>query len=185
MRDDILCDSCMIAPKPWLKGRAAVLYDGTGRKLVLGLKHGDRQDLAGPLAGWMVRAGGFVIDENALIAPVPLHWRRFLGRKFNQASLLANEVAKIAGVNCMPDLLRRHRATKKQDGMTREERFKNLRQSVDVPENKQFIVKDRNILLIDDVMTTGATLSACTEAVLHAGAASVNVLVLARVARDA
>ena len=85
----------------------------------------------------------------------------------------------------VPDLLRRRRATKKQDGMTREERFENLRHSVEVPKNRRLLVENRQILLIDDVMTTGATLSACTEAALQAGAASVNVLVLARVARDA
>lgn len=182
---DILCDSCLIAPKPWTRGRAVFLYAGRGRSLVLGLKHGDRQDLVRPLAGWMARIAKPVTDNTSVIAPVPLHWRRLFRRRYNQAALLSTALAEKLAIGHCPDLLIRHRATRIQDGMSRTQRFDNLFNALKVNRKHLELVEDRKVLLIDDVMTTGATLSACTEVLLQAGAISVNVLVLARVAKDA
>jgi ComF family protein len=182
--DTEYCDACLIAPRPWGRGRAVMRYDGTARRLVLALKYGDRLDLARPMAMWFLPLMQEIKASDHLLAPVPLHPRRLFFRRFNQAALLAEQLGKLCGLACCPDLLRRNRATRRQDGMSREDRFENQRQAFSVPEARKWRVQGRNILLIDDVMTSGATLSACTEACFAAGAVEVNVLVLARVARD-
>ncbi|HBN32105.1 MAG: ComF family protein [Rhodobacterales bacterium] len=178
------CDACIIAPQPWTKGRAAVMYEGSGRKMILGLKHGDRLDLAPSLADWMVDAAKDLPIAGALVAPVPLFWRRFLRRRYNQSSLLAQKVARAKCADYCPDLLTRVRATRVQEGMTRAERQENQRDAFAVNPRNTAKIFDRTVLLVDDVMTSGATLAACSEACFAAGAADVNVLVLARVARD-
>ncbi|MCB1367647.1 MAG: ComF family protein [Rhodobacteraceae bacterium] len=179
------CDACLIAPKPWARGRAVMRYDGTARRLVLGLKHGDRQDLVPPMARWMADRARPLCTANTLIAPVPLHRWRFLKRRFNQSALMAGAMAKLLQVDWCPDLLQRCRATRTQDGMSREERYANQKAALEVPVNRQQLVAGRDILIVDDVMTSGATLSAAAEACFAAGAALVDVVVLARVARDA
>jgi len=168
---------------PWHKGRAALEYSGTARKLILALKHGDRQDLAGPMATWMMRFLPVLDSENAVIAPVPLHWKRMLRRRFNQAALIARPIAKKAHVEYVPDLICRVRLTRPHENMSREERFANQRGAFRVRPRYHGLIRHRPVILIDDVMTTGATLAACSEACLLADAELVNVLVLARVAR--
>lgn len=179
-----VCDSCLAAPKPWAQGRAALLYEGTARRMVLGLKHGDRHDMVRPLASWMAARAGGLISADTLVAPVPLHWRRMLSRRFNQAAMLAKAVAQKHNVDFCPDLLLRNRATVMQEGMTREERFENQRRAFQVPPKRVQQIAGKTVLLVDDVMTSGATLGSCTEACYAANAKLVNVLVLARVARD-
>lgn len=178
------CDSCLMAPKPWVRGRAALLYDGTARRMVLALKHGDRQDLVRPMARWMANQTRLLAKDAPLLAPVPLHRTRLFTRRFNQSALLTKTLAGMCDLNWCPDLITRLRATRLQEGMTREERHENQRQAFKVPDNRKALILDRSVLLIDDVMTSGATLSACTEACYAAGAASVTVQVLARVARN-
>ncbi len=180
---DVHCDGCLHAPPAWDRGAAAVLYDGTGRRVALALKHGDRLDLAKPLARWMARAGRDLIAEAEVVAPVPLHWSRLVRRQFNQAAELARQRAISGKAVLVPDLLVRTRATRLQDGMDREERFDNQRDAFAVRERRVPAVRDRTVLLVDDVLTSGATLSGCAEALRQAGARNVNVLVLARVAR--
>lgn len=182
--DPVLCDQCLSYPMPWHKGRAAFEYSGTARKLVLALKHGDRQDLAGPMAAWMMRFLPVLKSENTLIAPVPLHWKRMFRRRFNQAALIAGAIAKKAEVDYVPDLICRNRPTRHHEHMTRAERFENQRGAFHIRPRYHDLIRNRPVLLIDDVMTTGATLAACTEACLAANAELVNVLVLARVAPD-
>jgi len=181
-----ICDSCVHAPPGFDKGRAALLYDGVGRRIALQLKHGDRLDLAKPAARWMLRAGGDMAREADLIAPVPMHWTRLVQRRSNQAAELARAVAAAAGRPraYAPDLLRRVRATASQDGRTRVERFENVQGVFEARRRWGARLAGANVLLVDDVMTTGATLGACAEACREAGAANVNALVLARVARE-
>ncbi len=178
--DDIKCDGCITHPPAWNNGRAAVLYTGGGRRVTLALKHGDRLDMARPLAEWMARSGASLLETADVITPVPLHWRRLFKRRFNQSAELARHLADISGKPYIPDLLIRKKPTPTQDGLTRAERHENQR--------GVFVINPRhatpkNILIIDDVMTTGATISACAEVLRAAGANQIDALVLARVAR--
>lgn len=185
--DDIAvqCDDCMTIARPWNQGRAALLYRDTARKLVLALKHGDRLDLVRPAAGWMLGAAAPLNATDAVIVPVPAHPLRMIQRRYNQAALLGNQMARVSGQVSIPDLLIRTKRTKIQDGMTREDRFANLQDAIKPGRKADTRLAGRNVLLVDDVMTSGATLAAATEACHAAGAGRVDILVLARVAKDA
>ncbi len=180
-----LCDDCITTARPWARGRAAVAYQGNGRKIVLALKHGERQDLAISAAYWMARAAKPLRRDNQIIVPVPLHWTRLLMRRFNQSALLAKEMAQILGQSYCPDHLVRHRSTKCLDGLNRVERFKMLVDAISIHPKRANEMRGRNILLVDDVLTSGATLAACTEACLAADAENVDIVTLARVAKNA
>lgn len=178
-----LCDDCLTIGRPWERGRAALMYAENGRRLVLALKHGDRMDLARPAAGWMLKAAQPILKPRMLVVPVPLHWMRLFRRRFNQAALLSRNIAKAAGLEDCPDALVRRRSTGNQDGKTREARFANLVNAFVVPKSRESRVRDRDVLLVDDVMTSGATFAAATDALFAAGACSVSVVGLARVAK--
>jgi ComF family protein len=178
-----LCDDCITTARPWDQGRAAMMYQDNGRRLVLALKHGDRMDLARPAAVWMLKAALPILRPGMLVVPVPLHWLRLFRRRFNQAALLSRNIAKAAGLEHCPDALVRKRSTGNQDGKTRDARFANLVDAFGVPKARDTRVCDREILLVDDVMTSGATFAAASEVLLAAGARSVSVLGLARVAK--
>lgn len=181
--EDIQCDDCITTARPWYRGKAALMYRGKGREVVLRLKHGDRTDLARPAGQWMARVAPN-LDPNTVVVPVPLHWLRFLKRRYNQAALLAQVVASELNLAYLPDALHRPRATESLDGKNRNERFSTLDGMI-VPHSKRGkTLNGRPVLLIDDVMTSGATLATCTEACFAAGAKQVDVLVLARVAKD-
>jgi ComF family protein len=179
------CDDCIAIARPWGQGRSALLYSDNARSLVLALKHGDRMDLARPAATWLMEAARPILRPDMLAVPVPLHWFRLLRRKYNQAALLSKALAGLAGLEHCPDALIRRRTTGTQEGRTRDGRFANLADAFQVPKPRQRVVEDREILLVDDVMTSGATFSAATEALFAAGARSVDVVALARVAKDA
>ncbi len=179
------CDDCLAIGRPWERGRAAFLYRDTGRKLVLGLKHADRTDLARPAADWLFRAAKPLVETGMLVVPVPLHRWRLFSRRYNQSALVAARLAKLAGLQHCPDLLQRIRSTGTQEGRNREARFGNLSGAIRVHRGRAPKVAGVHVLLVDDVMTSGATLAACAEACLAAGAARVSVAVLARVAKDA
>ena len=177
-----VCESCQRHPPAWDRGAAAVLYAGAGRKVVLALKHGDRLDMVRPLATWMAAAGSELLAEADVVAPVPLHWRRLLQRRYNQSAELARRLGRISGRHCVPDLLVRRRATVPQEAMTRTARAANQAGAFAVAPRHGAAVAGKAVLLIDDVLTSGATLSACADCLRAAGAARVDVLALARVA---
>lgn len=179
------CDACLTIARPWTRGRAALLYKDNGRKLVLSLKHGDRHDIVRLAANWMSQAARPLLRQDTLVAPVPLHWTRMLKRRFNQSSLLAQALARQTGSLVCPDLLIRLRATRSLDGLGQKDRFDTLDQAIGVKPGRRHRIVGRNVLLVDDVMTSGATLSACAQACFSAGAGDVCVLTLARVAKDA
>ncbi len=180
---DLLCDSCLSFPPAWNRGAAAVQYDAGGRKMVLALKHGDRLDLAPALAGWMLNPARDLLKRADIIAPVPLHRWRLLKRKFNQSAELSRHLARQSGNLNIPDLLLRQRHTPSQDGLNRVERMENQRGAFVMSKRHHAKVAQKSVLLVDDVMTTGATLSACAETLFAAGAENVDVCVLARVER--
>ncbi len=181
--EDLLCDSCITFPPAWRHGAAAVVYADGGRKMVLALKHGDRLDLAPALARWMLTPAKHLLKRADIIAPVPLHRWRLLRRKFNQSAELARHMARASGQYCLPDLLTRYLKTPSQDGLNRVERMDNQRGAFRMTARHITAIKGKSVLLVDDVMTTGATLSACAETLYGAGASNVDVIVLARVER--
>ena len=183
--DDVfVCDACLKVPRPWAKGRAVMEYNGVGRSLVLALKHGDRPDIARAAGPWMARAGANLLEPGAIIVPIPLHWMRLVKRRFNQAALLSHAFAKETGLQVAPTALIRSRHTPSQDGKGVEGRFLNVENAI-VPHPKlDWMLDDATVILVDDVMTSGATFTAATEALLSAGAKKVSVLTLARVAHD-
>jgi ComF family protein len=183
--DGVPCDGCLYHPQAWSQGRAVAVYAGGARRIILGLKHGDRLDMGPTLARWMATAGHDVLNDADIIAPVPLHWTRLLKRRYNQAVELSRHLAQGRDMEHIPDLLTRTKRTSMQKDMSRDERFENQRDALKITNRFAQDIIGKRILLIDDVMTTGATLSACAEACISAGAANVNVLVFARVARAA
>jgi predicted amidophosphoribosyltransferase len=179
------CDDCLTVARPWVRGRAALLYRDNGRQMTLALKHGDRLDLARPAAQWMLRAAQPILEPGMLVAPVPLHWLRLLKRRYNQSALLSARIAEAARLDHCPDLLIRRRATPSQEGRDRQGRFANMTGALSLHPRRAGRAAGRHILLVDDVMTSGATLAAAAEACLAGGAGAVSVLVMARVAKDA
>lgn len=175
------CDSCMARPRPWTAGRAALLYDGKAREMVLALKHSDRQEIARPAGLWMARAVRPLLAGDELIAPVPLHWLRLLQRRYNQAALLAAALGAETRLPVCPDLLRRPRRTAPLDKDGVVDRFARLSGVIEVHPRRRTAMAGRSILLVDDVMTSGATLTAAAEACLSGGAAQVRIVTLARV----
>ena len=160
-------------------------YHDNARKLVLALKHGDRIDLARPASAWMARAAAPILEPGMLVAPVPLHWLRLLKRRYNQAALLSAAIARLAGLDHCPDLLQRRRNTGSQDGLNRDGRFSNMADALTAHPRRADRIRGRHVLLVDDVMTSGATLAAAAEACIATGASNVSVLVMARVVKDA
>ena len=179
------CDDCLQNPPPWAEGRAVFCYQGLARKMILELKHGDRPELAAPAAAWMAQIAADMLTEKTFIIPIPVHWQRFLQRKYNQAEVLAKHVAKHSGAELKPDILRRPRKTVPLKQVNRSERFSILESAFEINPDKAQEIQERKIVLIDDVMTSGATLSAATLTLQHAGAGDISVLVLARVTENA
>jgi len=177
----ILSMEAIADPPAYHRARAAVRYDDVARKLVHSLKYGDRLDIAGTAGRWMVRAGHDVLQGADALVPVPLHWRRLWARRFNQSALLARAVATASGVGVAYDALNRVKPTAQQVGLSRKERAGNVQGAFRVPPEGKAEVSGRRLVLIDDVLTSGATADACARALLRAGAANVDVLVFARV----
>lgn len=175
------CEACTGLHFAWGETRAATFYGGTARSLVLSLKHGDRPDLAVPMARWMRRAGEGLLARADLVIPVPLHWTRRVGRRFNQSAELSRRIASERGIAHGAGLLLRIRATGSQKGRDLEERRANVAGAFACPAPGR--IAGRRIVLVDDVMTTGATVNAAARTLRASGAASVDVLVFARVTR--
>ncbi len=178
-----LCGGCLAAPPAFDRARAALAYDEGSRDLVLGFKHADRTHAAALFGQWLRRAGAELLPDVELIAPVPLHRWRLFRRRYNQAALLALALGRDAGLPVAADLLVRQRATPSQGGLGRSGRARNVRGAFVVRPSRAATVAGRHVLLVDDVMTTGATVSECARVLRRAGAAAVDVLTLARVIR--
>jgi ComF family protein len=179
----LVSPAAMAEPPVFTRARAVARYDGPARDLVHRLKFGDRLELSLAMGAWMARAGAELVGGADGLVPVPLHPLRLWRRRFNQAGLLAQAVSRRAGVAVRPDWLVRTKATRPQVGLSRNERALNLQGSFRVPEEARPALAGRRLVLVDDVMTTGATANAASRVLIRAGAASVDVLTFAQVSR--
>lgn len=179
----VTCAACIADPPRFDRARAAMRYDEAARNLVLRFKHADATHAAPGFAGWMSRAGAELLADCDIVAPVPLHRWRLLWRRYNQSALLAHAIGRAAGKPVVADLLVRRRATPSQGRLGRKHRFQNVAGAFAVKPSLAGRVLGRRVLLIDDVMTTGATVGECAKVLKRAGAQTVDVLTLARVVR--
>lgn len=180
---DALCGACSARRPRFDRARAALVYDDASRDLILRFKHADRLEGAATFATWMARAGADLVAEADLVAPVPLHWLRLVRRRYNQAAVLANHIGGAQGKRVVPDLLLRRRATPTQGHLGREARRRNVAGAFRVNRRHAQALAGARILLVDDVLTTGATAEACAKTLLNSGAKAVDLLVFARVVR--
>jgi ComF family protein len=178
----ILSMEAIADPPTYQRARAAVRFDEISRALVHALKYGDRLDLAPMMGRWLTQAGRELLAEADALVPVPLHWRRHWARRFNQSAILAAAVARGSSVPIAAGALRRVKPTTQQVGLSRTQRAANIQGAFRVPADGKAEVVGRRLVLIDDVLTSGATVEGCAKALLRAGARNVDVLVFARVA---
>ncbi len=175
-----MCGHCMMEPPAFTQTRSVFRYDGSSRAQVLALKYYDKTQLAPIFGMWLARMGKEYQDKVSAILPVPLHYLRLLTRRYNQAALLAHALSHQINLPVLPDALRRIRPTQTQAGLTRKGREDNVRGAFAVAKKKRTQLKGASVLLVDDVMTTGATLNACARTLHDAGVADVYVLTIAR-----
>jgi len=182
------CAACSITRPKYTTARAAMKYDDGSRALILSFKHGGRTDALHMFAAQMRRAGRRALETADYIVPVPLHDTRLIKRRYNQSALLGRALTKIAvkdrpELAFHPDILKRIKATSSQGRKSTSARRRNVQSAFAIRPQALESVKGAHIVLVDDVMTTGATLEACAQVLLRAGAAEVNGLCLARVVR--
>ncbi|MFC5035577.1 ComF family protein [Tianweitania sediminis] len=171
-------------PPPFARARSVAVHTGLARRLAADLKYRDRTDLAPWMAQWMLRSGGELLADADLIVPVPLHRRRFFQRRYNQSAELARCLAGLADRPFAPHVILRRRATRQQVGLGAKQREDNVRGAFQVTEKGRILLKNKRVLVVDDVYTTGATVGAVSRALLRGGAAAVDVLTFSRVLPD-
>lgn len=175
----LICGKCMKKKPKFSMARSVLEYTAFSKKLILAFKHGDHLELTPLFAKFMLQADKKIFEEVDLIVPVPLHWTRLFLRKYNQATLLGRAIGRKRRIPFSEVILKRTRATSSQGHKHRQEREKNVKNAFCVTNPKK--VCGKTILVIDDVMTTGATLNECAKTLLKAGAKSVKVLTIYRV----
>lgn len=178
-----LCPACIARPPDWHRARAVFSYDTHSRQMILAFKHGDRLEGAPAFARWMARAGAEILEDADYVVAVPLHWRRLLQRRYNQSAVLAMHVGRLAGKPVITDMLARVRATPPLRGMNRSARRRQLSGAIAIAPRYENLLPGARIVIIDDVMTSGATAASCARALSGHGAAQVDILTLARVVR--
>lgn len=178
----ILSMEAIADPPAYQRARAAVRFDEISRALVHRFKYGDRLDLAPMMGRWISHAGRELLAEADALVPVPLHWRRLWARRFNQSAMLAAAISAESGVPVAAGVLKRVKPTAQQVGLSRTERAANLQGAFRVPPEAKGAIAGRRLVLVDDVLTSGATVDGCARTLLRGGAANVDVLVFARVA---
>lgn len=182
--EGFLSGEAIHSPPPFTRARSVVAHFGLARSLVTRLKYGDRTELAPFMAEWMTIAGKKLIESADMIVPIPLHYRRFLKRTYNQATELSRNIARSTGKPLQPFVLKRQKNTRQQVGLLKKARQRNMIGAFIVPEKEKAKIKDKRVLLVDDVFTTGATVRSATKALLRGGAKSVDVLTFSRVLPD-
>ncbi len=183
VEEGLHCTECLDHPPLYHSARAPLKYNDASRDIILGFKHADKTLAVKAFTPWLTRAGAQMLAEADALIPVPLHYTRLVRRRYNQAVLIANEISMATDLPVLSHVLKRIRATPSQGHLSPTERRKNVRAAFAVPEKYKAQVKGKNLILIDDVFTTGATAEECTKALKKAGAARVDVLTLARVCK--
>lgn len=181
---DLLCASCSSHPPSYDKARAALIYNDTSKQMILGFKHGDKMHVALSFVPWLLKAGAPFWNEADIIMPVSLHRSRLMARRYNQAAVMIKALEKHVQCEVILDGLKRLRATPPQGHMKFGERQKNVRNAFVVNKTHQPRIQGKTIVLVDDVLTTGATVEECTKALKKAGAQKVFILTLARVLKS-
>ncbi|MDD3798624.1 MAG: ComF family protein [Novosphingobium sp.] len=184
MDEGAICAPCMAEPPRHDGIAAATLYNAASRQLVLSFKHGRKIALA-PMMARLIAARLPEITRDTILVPVPLHPFRLWRRGFNQSVLLAHEIARIRGAQLAVDVLRRRKSTPSLGGLGRKARIRTLSGAIDVAHRWKSRLKDADIVLVDDVLTSGATTGACVSALKRAGAKKVLIACFARVAEEA
>ena len=178
MGEGAVCGDCAREPPTWHQARAVLRYDKNSRRLLLAFKHGDHTHSAAAFGRWMSSAGSEVLAGADLLVPVPLHWTRLFQRRYNQAALLAQAIRSSGGPPVAADWLVRRRRTPAQGHLGPVARERNVRGAFAIRAGRSFVGK--RVVIVDDVLTTGATVEECARVLKRAGAASVSVLTLAR-----
>ena len=178
-----VCGVCLRNPPVFDKARAALIYDDASRDIILGFKHADQTEFVPSFLPWLQRAGGDILNKADFFVPVPLHRWRLLRRRYNQSGLIASYLFRETHIPVLLDALTRVRATQTQGHLKPDQRKQNVRRAFSINPKIVEKIKNKNIVLIDDVYTTGATASECTKILLKNGASSVNILTLARVVK--
>jgi len=181
LHDRARCPACLARKRAFDRARAAVAYDEHSRDLILQLKRADRTDLAGLFALWLSRAARDLIEDSDVVVPTPLHPIRLFARRFNQAAEIARPLARRAGLAYLPGAIVRRRNTPSQAGRSGAGRRRNMAAAFASPKPMWRRIEGQRVLLVDDVLTTGATAEACARVLKAAGAACVHVATVARV----
>lgn len=184
IEEDLICGKCILKKPKYDKAVAVFVYNKYSNDIIHKFKYNDCSYAAKTLSNWMVREGKKLISDTDLIIPVPLHKLRLMTRFYNQAALLAKFISKNTKIKCDFKSLKRVKNTKQQFGLTLKQRAKNVRNAFFIPEQFKENIKGKNILLVDDVMTTGATINACSYVLKKAGAKKVYVLTLGRTVKE-
>lgn len=183
IEEHMVCGSCLRKPPPYRKARSALVYDDVSKALILKFKHGDGIYLTPAFTDWMMQAGDDLFASVDFLIPVPLHWKRLIRRRYNQAALLAKGLAHKTNKPALLDALKRIKNTPSQGHLTSNEREQNVKNAFILRPRVAKQLKGKRVLLIDDVLTSGSTIKACTDSLLKQGVLSVDVLTLARVVR--
>lgn len=182
--DRTVSAAAIASPPAYDQARAVAHFSGEMRTLIHKFKYGDRQDLRSLFGRWLQDTGRDLLSDADILVPVPLSRWRLLWRQFNQAALLSRELSRQTGIVMDPLILKRVRATRSQVGMTRDQRRRNVAGAFQVKQRARRRLHGKTVLLLDDVITTGATVEACARVLKRAGAARVNVLALAMVTSE-
>lgn len=182
--DNAKCNQCIDKPPVFYSARAALVYNDTSRNLILGFKHGDKTHLIQSFMPWLRHAGRDLFVRADYLVPVPLHPMRMIARRYNQASLISGALSRAVNIAHLPDALYRVRSTPSQGHLTSDERINNVHNAFDVNPKSAIKIKGKNLVVVDDVYTTGATVNECAKVLYGYGAKNVSILTLARVIQD-
>jgi len=177
----MVCAPCLTHPPIYTQARSALVYDGVSKKLLLPFKHGDATYLAPALGKQMALVSYEILNKTDYITPVPLHWKRLFKRRYNQAALLTQHLEKFSQGSLILDLLSRSKNTQPQGHLSKKQREENVHKVFSVNPKYATLLKGKSVTLVDDVLTSGATLNACAKALKRAGVKDVYALTLARV----